>query len=133
MCSERKRVASRWREVGEACGLAVALALGVATPLQCAADVVECRTLEAGELDAMPRAELLKLRCAYAAQMYAQPADATNASGQVLGARRFAYGERCATELNRMDALLARKYSVDAATGGRQRAIDALCQNPPSD
>ena len=119
--------------MGQACALAVALALGVAAPLQCMADVVECRILDSGELDAMPRAELLKLRCAYAAQMYAQPAGTTNASGQVLGARRYAYGERCATELNRMDALLARKYSVDAATGGRQRAIDALCQNPPSD
>jgi hypothetical protein len=101
--------------------------------MESVADVVDCRILDSGELDAMPRAELLKLRCAYAAQMYAQPADATNASGQVLGARKFAYGERCATELNRMDALLARKYSVNAATGGRQRAIDAMCKNPPSD
>jgi hypothetical protein len=113
--------------------LAIALALGLAAPIESAADVVDCRILDSGQLDAMPRAELLKMRCAYAAQMYAQPADATNASGQVLGARKFAYGERCATELNRMDALLARKYSVNAATGGRQRAIDAMCKNPPSD
>jgi hypothetical protein len=133
MCSERKRGASRWRDVGRGYGLAIALALGLAAPIESVAEVVECRTRDYGELDAMPRAELLKLRCAYAAQMYAQPRDTTNASGQVLGARRFAYGERCATELSRMDALLARKYSVDAATGGRQRAIDAMCRNPPSD
>lgn len=133
MCSERKRRAPKWRKAGEGFGLVIALALGFAAPMQCVADVVECRTRDYGELDAMPRADLLKLRCAYAAQMSAQPADTTNASGQSLGARRFAYGERCATELNRMDALLARKYSVDAATGGRQRAINALCQNPPSD
>ena len=110
-----------------------ALALGLTGPMKAMGDVVECRTFEYGELDAMPRAELLKLRCSYAAQFTAQPADTTNASGQAIGARRLAYGERCATELNRMDALLARKYSVDAATGGRQRAINALCQNPPSD
>lgn len=110
-----------------------ALALGLAAPMKSMADVVECRTFDYGELDAMPRAELLKLRCTYAAQLSAQPADTTNASGQALGARRFAYGERCATELNRMDALLAQKYSVDAATGGRQRAINAMCQKPPSD
>jgi len=110
-----------------------ALALGLAGPMKSRGEVVECRTLDYGELDAMPRAELLKLRCAYAAQLSAQPADTTNASGQALGARRFAYGERCATELNRMDALLAQKYSVDAATGGRQRAINAMCQKPPSD
>ena len=110
-----------------------ALALGLAGPMKSMGDVVECRTFDYGELDAMPRAELLKLRCTYAAQLSAQPGDTTNASGQVLGARRFAYGERCATELNRMDALLARKYSVDAGTGGRQRAINAMCQKPPSD
>ena len=109
------------------------LALGLAGPMKSMGEVVECRTFDYGELDAMPRAQLLKLRCDYAAQMSAQPGDTTNASGQVLGARRFAYGERCAAELNRMDTLLARKYSVDAATGGRQRAIDAMCENPPSD
>ena len=109
------------------------LALGLAGPMKSMGEVVECRTFDYGELDAMPRAELLKLRCSYAAQLSAQPAGATNASGQAVGARRFAYGERCATELNRMDALLARKYSVDAGTGGRQRAINAMCQNPPSD
>lgn len=79
-----------------------------------------CQRLEFAELESLSKEELLKIRCDYQKTAF-DPAMLQNRAG-------LAVANRCASETERMDRILARKYQLKATGDAVYLEVNALCR-----
>jgi hypothetical protein len=84
-----------------------------------------CEKLEYAEMDAMPKEDLLRMRCDYHHTMIAPEMYQAGSYG-------LAVTRRCSTEITRMDRILGRKYDLKAGDPALPyfAEVSALCRSP---
>jgi hypothetical protein len=82
-----------------------------------------CAKLEFAELDAMPKEDLLRIRCEYNATMMDPRLTRSSALLPIA--------DRCARETSRMDRIIARKYKLPSPSDPNlphYAEINAMCR-----